>query len=195
MRSGFPAAPPGEQVAFDEVMTQLDSVVVPGVTQVQHPMHFGWFPSNASLASVLGDIASTGIGSLGITWQSSPALTEVEEVMCDWLRQLCGLSDDVARRHPGHRLDGLSRRDALRSRARQRLPAEPWRPAGRAAAAGGLRLAAVPLVGAEGRAARRLRRRQPAPCRDRPGHVRAPPRKRCAPRWRPTSPPAASPPR
>ena len=75
-------------------MAQLDSVVVPGVMQVQHPMHFGWFPSNVSLASALGDIAAVGIGSLGITWQSSPALTEVEEVMCDWLRQLCGLSDE-----------------------------------------------------------------------------------------------------
>jgi aromatic-L-amino-acid/L-tryptophan decarboxylase len=63
------------------------------MTQVQHPMHFGWFPSNASLASVLGDLASSGLGQLGITWQSSPALTEVEEVVCDWLRQLCGLSD------------------------------------------------------------------------------------------------------
>ncbi len=56
-------------------------------------MHFGWFPSNASLASVLGDIASGGLGNLGISWESSPALTEVEEVMCDWMRQLVGLSD------------------------------------------------------------------------------------------------------
>ena len=94
VRSGFAARPPTEQVAFDDLLALLDSVVVPGVMQVQHPMHFGWFPSNVSLASALGDIAAVGIGSLGITWQSSPALTEVEEVMCDWLRQLCGLSDE-----------------------------------------------------------------------------------------------------
>ena len=55
---------------------------------------FGWFPSNASLASVLGDIASSGMGTLGISWESCPALTEVEEVVCDWLRQLTGLSDN-----------------------------------------------------------------------------------------------------
>ncbi|MEL6982726.1 MAG: pyridoxal-dependent decarboxylase, partial [Actinomycetota bacterium] len=67
--------------------------IAPGITEVQHPMHFGWFPSNASLASVLGDLASSGIGSLGISWESSPALTEVEEVVCDWMRQLTGLSD------------------------------------------------------------------------------------------------------
>ncbi len=74
-------------------MGELVSTIVPGITQVQHPMHFGWFPSNASLSSVLGDIASSGIGSLGISWESSPALTEVEEVVCDWMRQLVGLSD------------------------------------------------------------------------------------------------------
>jgi aromatic-L-amino-acid decarboxylase len=60
---------------------------------VQHPMHYGWFPSNASLASVLGDLASSGLGGLGISWESCPALTEVEEVVCEWLRQLTGISD------------------------------------------------------------------------------------------------------
>jgi aromatic-L-amino-acid/L-tryptophan decarboxylase len=93
VRAGFPATPPTATSSIDDLIAQLDSVVVPGVMQVQHPMHFGWFPSNQSLSSVLGDLVSTGLGTLGITWQSSPALTEVEEVVCDWLRQLCGLSD------------------------------------------------------------------------------------------------------
>ncbi len=56
-------------------------------------MHFGWFPSNAALSSVLGDIACSGISALGISWESSPSLTEVEQVTCDWMRQLIGLSD------------------------------------------------------------------------------------------------------
>jgi aromatic-L-amino-acid decarboxylase len=56
-------------------------------------MHYGWFPSNASLASVLGDIACSGLGTLGISWESCPALTEVEEVVCDWMRQLTGLGE------------------------------------------------------------------------------------------------------
>jgi aromatic-L-amino-acid/L-tryptophan decarboxylase len=85
--------PPAGGASIQEFLAELDQVVVPNLTQVQHPSHFGWFPSNASLASVLGDIAASGIGSLGITWQSAPALTDVEEVCCDWLRQLCGLSD------------------------------------------------------------------------------------------------------
>jgi aromatic-L-amino-acid decarboxylase len=91
--AGLPVDAPTEVVGIDDLLRTLDEVVVPGVTQVQHPMHFGWFPSNASLSSVLGDLASSGIGSLGISWESSPALTEVEEVVCDWMRQLTGLSE------------------------------------------------------------------------------------------------------
>src|SRR6185437_8747312 len=51
-----------------------------------------YFPANASLASVLGDYLSTGLGVLGLSWQASPALTELEEVVTDWMRQMVGLS-------------------------------------------------------------------------------------------------------
>src|SRR4030095_9916823 len=57
-----------------------------------HPKFFGYFPCNGDLSSVLGDFASTGLGVLGLAWQSSPALTEIEEVATDWLRQMLGLS-------------------------------------------------------------------------------------------------------
>ena len=93
VRSSLPAEPPSAPDSAAATIQDLESLVVPGVTQVQHPMHFGWFPSNASLASVLGDVASSGLGALGISWESCPALTEVEEVMCDWMRQLVGLQD------------------------------------------------------------------------------------------------------
>jgi len=93
VRKALPTQAPETAGDFAALLDDLDQVVVPGVTQVQHPMHFGWFPSNASLASVLGDIASSGMGTLGISWESCPALTEVEEVMCDWMRQLTGLSE------------------------------------------------------------------------------------------------------
>ena len=91
--SALPSEPPdgGETVAA--LLADLDRHIVPNLTQVQHPMHFGWFPSNASLASVLGDLASSGIGALGISWESAPALTELEMVVCSWMRQLLGLSD------------------------------------------------------------------------------------------------------
>lgn len=94
VRAALPAAPPVAPEPLADVIRDLDDVIVPGLTQVQHPRHFAWFPANASLASVLGDFASSGIGALGLTWQSAPALTELEEVCCDWMRQLAGLSDD-----------------------------------------------------------------------------------------------------
>ena len=80
-------------MAAEQLLQEIEQKIVPGITQVQHPMHYGWFPSNASLASTLGDIASSGLGTLGISWESCPALTEVEDVVCDWMRQLTGLSD------------------------------------------------------------------------------------------------------
>jgi aromatic-L-amino-acid decarboxylase len=85
--------PPDRPMAFADLLAEMERIVVPGVTQVQHPMHFGWFPSNATLSSVLGDIACSGLGTLGISWESCPALTEVEEAACDWMRQLAGLSE------------------------------------------------------------------------------------------------------
>ncbi len=93
VRGGLAKEAPETPDSFASVMSDLNNVIVPGVTQIQHPMHYGWFPSNAALSSVLGDIASAGLGTLGISWESCPSLTEVEEVTCDWLRQLTGLSD------------------------------------------------------------------------------------------------------
>src|SRR5205085_3956878 len=91
--AGLARHAPDAPQPFADVLVDLERVVVPGVTQTQSPHFFGWFPSNASLASVLGDVASSGIGALGITWQSAPALTEVEQVVVGWLRELTGLPE------------------------------------------------------------------------------------------------------
>lgn len=92
VRALLPAQPPEEPQPFEAILADLDRVVVPGLSLWQHPRFFGYFPANGLLASVLGDLASTGLGVLGLAWQSSPALTEVEEVATDWLRQMVGLS-------------------------------------------------------------------------------------------------------
>ena len=92
IKHALPSAAPTGGDDPRALIADLDAVVAPGITEVQHPMHFGWFPSNASLSSILGDFASSGLASLGISWESSPSLTEVEEVVTEWLRQLTGLS-------------------------------------------------------------------------------------------------------
>ncbi len=93
VRAALEGPPPETPEPLSALMRDLDEVVVPGITETQSPGYFAWFPANASLESVLGDITASGLGALGITWQSAPALTEMEEVVTDWLRQLCGLSD------------------------------------------------------------------------------------------------------
>ena len=92
VKAKLPVAPPTEPEPFDRVLADLEKIILPGLSHWQHPAFFGYFPSNGLLASVLGDFASTGLGVLGLSWQSSPALTEVEEVVTDWMRQMTGLS-------------------------------------------------------------------------------------------------------
>ena len=92
VKARFPASPPATPEDFEEVFRDLEKIVLPGLSHWQHPSFFGYFPANSSLASVLGDYLSTGLGVLGLSWQSSPALTEVEEVTTDWVRQMAGLS-------------------------------------------------------------------------------------------------------
>jgi len=92
IKKQLPATPPEAAESFDAILRDLDRIVVPGLSHWQHPRFFGYFPCNGSLASVLGDYVSTGLGVLGLAWQSSPALTEIEEVVTDWMRMMLGLS-------------------------------------------------------------------------------------------------------
>ncbi len=92
VKARLPAAPPSDPESFEAILRDLEQVLLPGLTHWQHPSFFGYFPANAALAGVLGDFLSTGLGVLGLSWQASPALTELEEVAADWVRQLVGLS-------------------------------------------------------------------------------------------------------
>jgi len=91
IRAQLPAGAPEQPESFENILQDLEKIVLPGLSHWQHPNFFGYFPSNGLLASVLGDYASTGLGVLGLSWQASPALTEVEEVVTDWVRQMTGL--------------------------------------------------------------------------------------------------------
>jgi aromatic-L-amino-acid decarboxylase len=92
VRGELPSAPPLQGEPFENIVADLDRIVMPGCFHWQNPRFFGFFPSNATLVTVLADLLSSGLGQLGITWQSGPALTEIEEVATDWLRQMLGLS-------------------------------------------------------------------------------------------------------
>ncbi len=89
----LPPAPPEQAEPFESILRDLEQVLMPGLSHWQHPDFFGYFPSNGELSSVLGDYLSTGLGVLGLSWQSSPALSELEEVATGWLRQMVGLPE------------------------------------------------------------------------------------------------------
>jgi len=89
----LPDQAPQTGEAFADVLGDVDRLIMPGLSHWQHPNFYGYFPSNASLPSILGDFLSTGLGVLGLSWQSSPALSELEEKTVDWVRKMVGLSD------------------------------------------------------------------------------------------------------
>ena len=93
IRAALPTDPPCDPEPFETILADLNRILVPGLTLWQHPSFFGYFPSNGELSSVLGDYVSTGLGVLGLNWQASPALTELEEVVTDWMRRAVGLSE------------------------------------------------------------------------------------------------------
>lgn len=92
IRKLLPASAPEQAEDLTNLASELE-LLKPGLSHFQHPRFFGYFPANAELSSVLGDLLSSGLGQLGLNWQSSPALTELEEVTTDWMRQLLGLPE------------------------------------------------------------------------------------------------------
>ena len=93
IKAALPKTAPRTGEPFEAIFADLDALILPGLSHFQHPAFFGYFPANAELSSVLGDYLSTGLGALGLSWQAAPALTELEEVVVDWMRQLVGLPD------------------------------------------------------------------------------------------------------
>lgn len=94
VQNSLPGEPPLAAEPFDAILADLTAKILPGVTHWNHPDFFAYFPSNAMLSSVLGDFISSGLGGIGLNWQSMPALTELEELTADWLRQMLGLSSE-----------------------------------------------------------------------------------------------------
>ena len=91
--ASLPLHPPSTGESFDDVMADLDRVVLPGITHWQHPSWFAFFNSNTSGPSMVADIISSGLAVQGMLWQTSPACTEVETRMMDWLVEMLGLPD------------------------------------------------------------------------------------------------------
>ena len=91
IRERLPAVAPEAGEPFEDLIRDLDDIVMPGITHWQHPSWFAFFPANASLPSVLAELVSAGLGVQGMLWSTSPAATEIESHVLDWLVDLLDL--------------------------------------------------------------------------------------------------------
>lgn len=94
VKAQLPVAPPEQGESIEAIFADFERVVVPGMTHWQHPRFFAYFPGNASRASIIADQLATALAAQCMLWQTSPAATELEGVVLDWLRQALGLPPD-----------------------------------------------------------------------------------------------------
>jgi aromatic-L-amino-acid decarboxylase len=87
----LPTSPPGRGEPFEAVLRDLDELVVPRLAQWNHPRFFAWFANTGSEPGILAELLIAALNVNAMTWQSSPAATELELVVTDWLAQLLGL--------------------------------------------------------------------------------------------------------
>ena len=93
VRASLPERAPESPEPFTEILDDVNSLIAPAVTNWQHPGFFGYFSANSSAPAILGELLSAGFGINGMLWSTSPAATELETHMLDWLLDLCGLPD------------------------------------------------------------------------------------------------------
>ena len=155
---------PEEPEPFERILADLDDLILPGITHWQSPNFFAYFPANTSGPSILGELVTAGLAVNGMLWSTSPACTELEMHVLDWLLDLCGLPDRFRSSGPGGGViqDSASSATlcalvAARDRAGRRGNAPQRSP--------GLHLRGRPFVGAEGGSDRRPRRRPASPHR------------------------------
>jgi aromatic-L-amino-acid decarboxylase len=91
IRTSLPAEPPTRGESFETILGDIDRLIMPGLTHWQSPNFFAYFPSNTSGPSILADLLCSGLGVQGMLWATSPACTELETHVLDWLVDMLGL--------------------------------------------------------------------------------------------------------
>ncbi|EEC03137.1 aromatic amino acid decarboxylase, putative, partial [Ixodes scapularis] len=89
LKDQLPAKAPDQPEDWDRIMADVERYIMPGVTHWQHPHFHAYFPAGNSYPSILADMLSDGIGCVGFSWAASPACTELEVIMLDWIGKFC----------------------------------------------------------------------------------------------------------
>ena len=93
LRSTLPKNPPQDGERFNNILAEMNEKIIPGVTHWQSPNFFAYFPCNSTGPAILGDLLSSGLGIQGMLWASSPACTELESHVLDWLVDMLHLPE------------------------------------------------------------------------------------------------------
>ncbi len=91
IRAGLPESPPEQGEPFEAMLRDLDEVILPGITHWNHPRFFAWFANTASEPGILAELLIASLNVNSMTWLASPAATELEVTVLDWLAQLLAL--------------------------------------------------------------------------------------------------------
>lgn len=91
--AAIPSEPPSKPETMEQIFADFEKVIMPGMTHWQSPGFFAYFPSNTSFPSLLGEMLSSALGAQCMKWETSPAATELEEAVMNWLRRMIGLPD------------------------------------------------------------------------------------------------------
>src|ERR1017187_7821295 len=91
IRASLPQHAPSTGEPFEAILGDLEKLILPGITHWQSPNFFAFFPCNASGPGILGDLLSSGLGVQGMLWATSPACTELETHVLDWLVEMLDL--------------------------------------------------------------------------------------------------------
>ena len=91
IRASLPSKPPMEGEAFEGILEDVNKLIIPGITHWQSPNFFAFFPANTSGPAILGELLSAGLGVQGMLWSTSPACTELETHVLDWIVDMLGL--------------------------------------------------------------------------------------------------------
>ena len=92
--ASLPESPPEEAETLDAILGDFESKIIPGITHWNHPAFFGYFATSSCVPAILAEMLVATLDVKAMLWKTSPAATELEEVVCDWLRQMLGLSDE-----------------------------------------------------------------------------------------------------
>jgi len=91
LRAKLPASAPAEGEPMEAIIADLDRLIVPALTHWSHPSFFAYFATSTSAPGIFGELLSAAFDNKAMLWRTSPASTELEEVVLDWLRQMMGL--------------------------------------------------------------------------------------------------------